>query len=204
MNHLNLWTSADHALNYLASSDSIPQHTEGKAVLLELVPKNSKRIIDLGTGDGRLLSLLKINRPKVKSIAVNFSLTMLEAVSKRFADDTTTKVVTHNLDEPLPASLSTNSCFDAVVSSFAIHHLTHTRKRALDAEILNLLKPDGVFCNLEHVSSPTTAIQEYFRKTIGIENQPKEPCNELLDMESQLNWLRELGYIDVDCYWNWS
>jgi tRNA (cmo5U34)-methyltransferase len=131
MNHLNLWTSADHALNYLASSDSIPHHTEEETVLLELVPKNSKRIIDWGTGDCRLLSLLKIARPKVKSIAVDFSPTMLEAVSKRFADDTTTKVVTHNLDEPLPASLSTNGHFDAVVSNFTIHHLTHTPKRAL-------------------------------------------------------------------------
>jgi tRNA (cmo5U34)-methyltransferase len=67
MNHLNLWTSTDHALNYLALADSIPHRTEGETVLLELVLKNSKRIINLGTGDGRLLSLLKIDRPKVKS-----------------------------------------------------------------------------------------------------------------------------------------
>ncbi len=202
MNHLNLWTSADYALKYLASSDSVPHHTEGETVLLELVPKNSKRIIDLGTGDGRLLSLLKIDRPKVKSIAVDFSPTMLEAVRKRFADDTATEVVAHNLDEPLPASLSTNGRLDAVVSSFAIHHLTHTAKRALYAEIFDLLQPGGVFCNLEHVSSPTHPIQAYFRKTIGIENQPEDSSNNLLDVETQLNWLRELGYIDVDCYWN--
>jgi len=203
MNHINLWTSADHALNYLALADSIPHRTEGEAVLLELVPKNVKRILDLGTGDGRLLSLLKIERPKVESIAVDFSPTMLEAARKRFAEDTTTEVVAHNLDDPLPTSLSKNGRFDVVVSSFAIHHLIHTRKKTLYTEIFDLLEPGGVFCNLEHVASPTPTVHAYFRKAIGIENQPEDPSNKLLDVETQLNWLRELGYIDVDCYWKW-
>ncbi len=203
MNHINLWTSADHALNYLATSDSIPHRTEGEAVLLELVPNNVKCILDLGTGDGRLLSLLKIDRPRAESIAVDFSPTMLEAARNRFADDLTIKVVAHNLDDPLPGSLSINARFDVVVSSFAIHHLTHTRKKTLYKEIFDLLEPGGVFCNLEHVSSPTPNIHTYFRKAIGIEKQPEDPSNILLDVETQLNWLRELGYIDVDCYWKW-
>jgi len=25
----------------------------------------------------------------------------------------------------------------------------------------------------------------------------------LLDLETQLSWLRELGLIDVDCHWKW-
>lgn len=175
MNHRNLWASADHALNYLAFSDSIPHRTEGEAVLLELVPKNARCILDLGTGDGRLLSLLKIDRLRAKSIAVDFSPTMLEVARKRFADDITTEVVAHNLDDPLPTSLSKNGRFDAVVSSFAIHHLTHMRKKTLYAEIFDLLEPGGVFCNLEHVSSPTPTIHAYFRRAIGIENQPSIP-----------------------------
>lgn len=62
-NPSNLWTSAEHALGYLVRADAIPHRTEGEAVLLDHVPKTVQRILNLGTGDGRLLALLKIDRP---------------------------------------------------------------------------------------------------------------------------------------------
>ncbi len=199
MSDINLWTTNHHALGYLAQADKIPHRTEGEAVLLELVPKDATRILDLGTGDGRLLSLLKIDRPSVVGIAVDFSQTMLEAAKKRFANDAKTQVIAHNLDEQLP-ELIKNGRFDAVVSSFAIHHLTHARKRSLYAEIFDLLEPGGIFCNLEHVSSPTPAIHAYFRQAIGLADAPEDPSNKLLDVETQLTWLRSIGFTDVDCY----
>ncbi|BAY20885.1 putative methyltransferase [Calothrix sp. NIES-2100] len=199
MNPINLWTSADHALRYLAKADSIPHRTEGEAVLLEHVPKTVKRILDLGTGDGRLLALLKIDRPQAQSIAVDFSATMLEAVKTRFAEDTTVQVITHNLDQPLPELGS----FDAVVSSFAIHHLTHDRKLSLYTEIFHILEPGGIFCNLEHVASSTPALHEHFLQKLGILPENDDPSNKLLDVETQLNWLRKIGFTDVDCYWKW-
>jgi tRNA (cmo5U34)-methyltransferase len=201
MSYTNLWTSVNHALSYLALADTIPHRTEGEKVLLELVPKSARNILDLGTGDGRLLSLLKVDRPEVESIAIDFSQTMLEAAQNRFAGDCKTLIIAHNLDDPLPDVV--HGHFDAVVSSFAIHHLTHTRKRSLYAEIFDLLNDGGIFCNLEHVSSPTPAIHAYFRKAIGIEDTPDDPSNQLLDVETQLKWLCEIGYTDVDCYWKW-
>ena len=196
---INLWTSADHALRYLAKADRLPHRTEGEAVLLEHLPKTVKRVLDLGTGDGRLLALLKIDRPHIQSIAVDFSPTMLDAVKTRFADDSTVEVIAHNLDEPLPELGS----FDAVVSSFAIHHLMHDRKRSLYTEIFHLLEPGGIFCNLEHVASPTPRLHEHFLQAIGRTVEEDDPSNKLLDVETQLRWLREIGFTDVDSYWKW-
>ncbi len=199
MTQINLWTDADHALGYLAQADRIPHRTEGEGVLLEQVPKTVKRILDLGTGDGRLLALLKLDRPQAQSIAIDFSPTMLSAAKTRFAGDASVELITHNLDEPLPNLGS----FDAVVSSFAIHHVTHDRKPSLYTEIFHLLEPGGIFCNLEHVSSPTPALHERFRQALGIADKPEDPSNKLLDVETQLVWLREIGFTDVDCYWKW-
>lgn len=196
---LNLWDRVEHALAYLATADQIPHRTEGEAVVLDHVPQNVRRILDLGTGDGRLLALLKINRPQASGIALDFSPTMLAAVRERFSEDTTVEIVEHNLDLPLPSL----GYFDAVVSSFAIHHCTNERKRSLYAEVFDLLEPGGMFCNLEHVASPTPAMHQRFRKAIGHELKPEDPSNKLLDVETQLRWLREIGFIDVDCYWKW-
>src|SRR4029077_11968478 len=142
---LNEYATAEHALRYLAMADGIPHRTEGEGILLEFVPRNVRRILDLGTGDGRLLALLRIDRPHAEGVALDFSPTMLAAARARFRGDSNVPVIAHNLDEPLPDLGS----FDAIVSSFAIHHSTDVRKRALYAEIYAALNPGAVFCNLE-------------------------------------------------------
>jgi ubiquinone/menaquinone biosynthesis C-methylase UbiE len=196
---VNLWTSHEHARNYLERADSISHREEGEAALLEFIPPAARRILDLGTGDGRLLALVRSAHPNLKAVAVDFSPTMLEAVRKRFAGESDISVIAHNLDGALPEL----GKFDAVISSFAIHHLVHERKRALYTEIYNLLNPGGVFCNLEHVASPTPKLHEDFLHAIGYTLETEDPSNKLLDVETQLKWLREIGFADVDCHWKW-
>ncbi|MGB8730065.1 MAG: class I SAM-dependent methyltransferase [Candidatus Sulfotelmatobacter sp.] len=205
---VNLWTSTGHASDYLGRADSIPHRSDGEATLLEFIPANTRRVLDLGTGDGRLLSRVKSalvresgrdGVAKVEAVAVDFSPAMLEAAGKRFAGDSCVTIVTHNLDHLLPAL----GKFDAVVSSFAIHHLVHERKRQLYSEIHGMLNPGGVFCNLEHVASPTALLHEEFLNSIGYTVESEDPSNKLLDLETQLQWLREIGFGDVDCHWKW-
>ena len=133
-------------------------------------------------------------------MAVDFSPSMLEAVRKRFSGEASVRVVAHNLDEPLPEL----GKFDAVVSSFAIHHLVHERKRALYTEIYGLLNSGGGFCNLEHVASPTPLLHQEFLERIGFTVETEDPSNKLLDVETQLSWLREIGFAEVDCHWKWN
>ena len=121
---LNEWANAEHALKYLARADRLPHRTEGEAVLLEFVPQKVERILDIGTGDGRLLALLRIDRGDTEGVALDFSPAMLAAARERFRGDRKVQVIEHNLDEPLPDLAR----FDVIVSSFAIHHCTDERK----------------------------------------------------------------------------
>ena len=196
---VNLWTSTDHVRDYLERADSISHRGEGESALLEFIPQCTQRILDLGTGDGRLLARVRGNHPDTDAVAVDFSPAMLEAARMRFAGDRRVTVVAHNLDNALPEL----GRFDAVISSFAIHHLVHERKRALYVEIYGLLNSGGVFSNLEHVSSPTERLHEQFLTRSGFTVETEDPSNKLLDVERQLAWLREIGFVDVDCHWKW-
>jgi SAM-dependent methyltransferase len=193
------WTTAAHVHRYLGRADGCPRRAEGESVLLEHVPSDALRILDLGTGDGRLLALLRADRPEMLGVGADFSELMLEAARERFADDDRVELVKHDLAESLPAL----GRFDAVVSSMAIHHLDHERKRSLYGEVFDLLEPGGVVANFEHVASPTHRLHLAFFAAIGEPLEHEDPSDRLLDVESQLGWLRELGFDDVDCYWKW-
>jgi tRNA (cmo5U34)-methyltransferase len=193
------WPDADHALAYLAKADTLPHRTEGEAVLLQHLPERVERVLDLGCGDGRLLDLVLTARPDATGLALDFSAAMLDAARQRFAGDDRVEVGEHDLFEPLPDL----GAFDAVVSSFAIHHLTHERKRALYGEVFDRLRPGGAFLNLEHVASPSSELHLAFLAAMGVAPEDEDPDNILAPVEDQLVWLRELGFVHVDCHWKW-
>jgi len=196
---VNKWRSVEHALAYLERADSIPHRVEGEAALLDELRPEVRRVLDLGTGDGRLMALALAKLPEAQGVAVDLSAAMLERCRERFAGEERVEVYEHDLSQPLHDWGE----FDAVVSSFAIHHLPHERKRTLYGEVWRQLRPGGVFCNLEHVSSPTEALHEAFLAAIGVKPEDDDPSNQLLDVETQLDWLREIGFSDVDCLWKW-
>ena len=59
----NEYLTPEHALAYLAKADDIPHRAEGEAVLLSFIPPSAQNILDLGTGDGRLIGLLRAHCP---------------------------------------------------------------------------------------------------------------------------------------------
>ena len=182
---------------YLGYALQIPHRGVGESLLLERLPEGTVRVLDLGCGDGHLLALVLANRSGSSGAAVDVSRPMLERAQARFAADRRVEVIEHDLRTPLPVEWGP---FDVVVSSFAIHHLEHSRKRELYAEVFATLRPGGVFCNLEHVASPTSTLHERFVRALG---GSEDETNLLLDLETQLRWLREVGFIEVDCDWKW-
>jgi len=196
----NEWATPEHALAYLERADTFPHRAEGEAVVLELLPPRLTRVLDLGCGDGRLLSIVRGVHPQLEGVALDFSAPMLEASRRRFADAARVSIVEHDMETPLPA-LGT---FQAIVSSFAIHHLEHDRKRSLYREVFEMLEPGGIFINLEHVSSPTAKLTHDFYVALGTDPEvEQDPSNRCAPVEDQLTWMREAGFEDVDCFWKW-
>lgn len=196
---MNEWNRPDWAEQYLAKKEQIPHRDEGEAALLSEVPVSATRLLDVGCGDGHLLSLLLKHCPQASGLGIDASSPMLSRARRRFSSNSNVKLQQLDLVQPLPDL----GRFDCIASSFAIHHCEDERKRTLYGELFERLEPDGIFCNLEHVASSSDRLHEKFLEEMGISDAEEDPSNRLLDVETQLRWLREIGFQDVDCVWKW-
>jgi tRNA (cmo5U34)-methyltransferase len=198
--NVNRWTETEWALRYLRERDAIPHRVEGLEVLLELLPERVERVLDLGTGDGNTLALVLAARPGATGVGLDFGAEMLERANARFAGDDRVTIRHHDLERPLPDDLGT---FDAVVSSFAIHHLLPARQHALYREIYERVRPGGAFVNVEHVDSPTRDLHHAFLAALGRTPEQDDPSNKLVPVPTHLDWLEGCGFVNVECFWKW-
>lgn len=192
------WKDAAKVEEYTGRVGRLAARQAGEAELLEAMPATVERVLDLGCGDGRLISLLLDHRDDVReAVGLDSSPPMLDLARARFEGDHRVQIVEHDLAEPLPVSAP----FDAVVSGFAVHHLAHERKQSLFAEVVASLRPGGVFANLEVVQCSTPELHEEFNRRI--DRPGGDPEDVLAPVEPQLAWMRDAGLEQVDCNWRW-
>jgi SAM-dependent methyltransferase len=189
------WSEPWRVAEYL--SREIPHRQAAEEMLLKALPERVNRFLDLGTGDGRMLALVRADHPEAQAIGLDSSEPMLARASERFAGDPVVELRQHDLSLPLPQL----GPLDAVVSGLAIHHLDDARKRALFGEINALMAPGGVFANLDLVRSASAQLHERFRREIG--RAQDDPTDCLSDLSEQIDWLRECGFTEVDCHFKW-
>jgi cyclopropane fatty-acyl-phospholipid synthase-like methyltransferase len=197
---VNLWRNADHARNYLEKRSSIPRRADAYEVLLEIMPVEVHRVLDLGTGDGNVLQMVLDARPGATGVGLDFQDEMLDRARERFADRPDVEIRRHDMEDPLPEDLGR---FDVVVSSFAIHHLEPERQMALYGEVFEQLVPGGLFANVEHVASTTPKRHEEFLHALGSSPQQDDPSNKLVAVDAHLSGLNACGYADAECLWKW-
>jgi SAM-dependent methyltransferase len=222
-----IWKLPATVDRFLTFRTAIPMAAEQIGVMLSILQSRRapvQRFLDLGCGDGILAAALLGAFPECRGVLADFSEPMLEQARSQLADHAG-QLEFVNLDYGDPAwvqAVSGNGPFDAVVSGYSIHHQPDARKRPLYREILAQLSPGGWFVNIEHVAPAAPLATELFNQHIvdgyyAVEQQnggrrtrtemaelfhgrPDKDANRLLSVETQCNWLRGLGYEQVDCY----
>ncbi len=193
------------------------------AKIAQLWCPRPSRILDIGCGDGILGRSLMNMYPAIHATFVDFSDPMLNAARDQLND--AKRAVLVKADIATPAWLKDvrgEAQFDIVVSGFAIHHQQDTRKKELYAEVLDLLSTGGIFLNLDHVASLTSSGKELFddffvdnlhrfhrtkapnktRQEVAetYYNRPDKKENIPAPVDVQCEWLRQVGFLDVDCF----
>ncbi|MEZ5382772.1 MAG: class I SAM-dependent methyltransferase [Microthrixaceae bacterium] len=192
------WHDEQQVATYLGRVDKLAPRIAGEDLLSELLPAKPSRVLDLGAGDGRLTALALSHRPTIhEAVLLDNSEPMLERARERFAKDRRVRILNHDIRDPIPDL----GPFDLIVSGLAVHHLEHSRKRAIFEELFARLNPGGLFANLDVVASATPALHADF--LAALRRDADDPEDRLAPIEDQLKWMRATGLANVDCLWRW-
>ena len=222
------WQARDLAQKYLKNiRQAIPLSDEQIAVMCRVINADDhgvNTVLDLGCGDGILGAAVLEHHPDACGVFVDFSEAMIEAAQKRFVETASRhRFVIGDYATPNWISLVADDApYDAVVSGFSIHHQSDERKREIYGEIFDLLSPNGVFVNVEHVRSPTKWVESRFADRFidalydsvtrrdpnasrdeiarAYYYRDDKQANILAFVEDQCEWLKDIGFSDVDCY----
>lgn len=212
---------------FLSYRAAIPMAQEQLGVMMSILKSRQEPIesfLDLGCGDGILAAAILGEYASARGVLVDFSEPML-AQARVQLKEYTAQLAFENLNYGSPdwvKRMQSYGPFDAVVSGYSIHHQPDVRKLQVYEEIFSLLKPGGWFVNIEHVSSAAQLNVDLFENhyvaaRYAIEqrnggtrtfdelaqeykNRPDKAANILAPVGLQCDWLREIGYQEVDCY----
>jgi len=223
-----VWKSKLLVEKYLSGvRGAIPLAKEQLEIMIRLIEASHpsvERFLDLGCGDGILANIILERYPNARGVLLDLSESMIQAAKEKLnCYSTDLEFIIFDYGNHNWVNLvGSEKSLDIIVSGFSIHHQPDNRKREIYSEIYGLLKPGGLFINIEHVVSPTKWIESvwdnYFvdslfemhskqrksktREQIAKEyyNRSDREANILAPVEEQCKWLRKIGFKDVDCF----
>lgn len=192
----------------------IPCFDDFYQIAASLVPsgKDAPYILDLGAGTGLFSSLVMKQHPDAKLTLIDLSEGMLDIARQRFgfANPDVTYIAADYTQFEYPHA------YDYIISSLSIHHLEDAQKYELYKRIFSLLKPGGVFVNADQVLGSSPFLDNLYRSDwkTKIEATDLTPdalqaayertkLDKMAPLDQQLNWLREIGFADVDCVYKY-
>lgn len=223
---MNYWERKEKLFKYINGvRQFFPLANEQLDTISRIIEKFNPLInnfLDLGCGDGFLGHFIYKLYPNIHGVFLDSSKEMIDKARQKDLENKSEFIVQDLNNAEWYCSIKSAKKFDLIISGFSIHHIHNKKKKGLYKDIYQLLNPNGIFLNLEHVSSPTKALEELFndlfldgmadyQRHIGdiktreeikrIYHDPDHKKLNLLEsVEIQCRWLRELGFAEVDCF----
>ena len=206
---------------------SIPLTIEQIDMMLRVIDAARERVrnfLVLGCGNSLLASAILDEHPNARGFLVDDSEAAIDSARRHLRAHSDRLRILH-ADVSRSDWMNVVAAgipFDAIVSGTAIRHSDDDGKRVLYRQVFHLLRPEGIFINLEHVTSPTrwtdSAWDDRMIDTIFGQQLRAAPRAARVDvarayyacvshdaaalapLEVRCDWLREIGFESVDCF----
>lgn len=205
---LGSWKSADYVDQWLSEdvvADLLVLPRRISLALVEDAGAPVSHVVDLGSGHGPYLELFLEAHPDARGTWVDSSAPMEEAARERLAHlGDRVRFVLADVRGLADAGIEPAS---VVVSSRALHHLSHDDLARLYRTLFDLVDPGGFIFNLDHVGAPGDLEQAYRRiraPFTGERKQPLRPHREdhpLARADEHATWMTDAGFEHPDVPW---
>lgn len=169
-------------------------------------------LLDIGAGTGLFSEMVLQKYPLAHIELIDISVEMLQIAKQRLISYPNVIFTHGNIND---IRIIENR-YDAVISSLAIHHLEDSDKKNLYRNIFQGLKNGGQFVHAEQVLASNKHLQEVYHNTwldkITKSDLTAKAIEQGLErvkldkrtaLEIQLSWLKEIGFVNVDCLYKY-
>lgn len=209
------WQDPEHVARFIARMERLEGERRAlfrlMARLAPLAADAPARILDLGAGYGALAAFLLEAFPRARAVLVDLSEAMRAEAERRLAPFAGRfRYLLADLSTgDLPPEARAEAPYDLAVSSLALHHLPWERVRALYGAVAQVLRPGGLFLNLDLVDPGSPLLDDLYdrlrreeEREKGLEPEPPPPGHrQVPGILTHLEWLRSAGFHPVDCVW---
>jgi len=204
------WHTVEHARDWIARMDrEAGERDEELRTLvsfLSLDVDKAVHVLELGAGHGLLTHAVLQHFPQAHIVAIDLNPTMIAEGRQRLAAfGARVEYKQWDLtDAGWPAGA--DGPFDAAISSLALHHLDRNRKADLARQILQRLRPGGLYLNLDYVGLTSERLaQRYEAARLNLERDGQRHRgfhgNRNESFSAQMEDLQSAGFEDVDVFW---
>ena len=202
----NVFSEVSKKYDLMNDLMSFGTHRLWKNNLIELMNiQNSDKIIDVGSGTGDLIKIIKKKKSNVSITSIDLNIEMLKFGKNKFTNKNINWINCNA--EKLPFK---DDLFDKYIISFCLRNITYIDKAL--SESMRILKPGGTFFCLEF-STPQSPlvkkIYKFYKKNIipfigeKIADNKKayryleQSISQFPHQENLLTHLKKIGYINT-------
>ena len=165
---------------------------KAKEKVIEFLPKNVEKIVDLGTGTGLQLIKLYKKYPNVHTTAIDISTGMLKKLEEKNISENITIVNKSFFDYDFDTDT------DAVISTQALHHFEPNDKLSLYKKVYNCLKNGGLFINEDYFAVDDDAEKQGFEDYYNLVRGEGKHYDTPLTVKHEMEVLKKAGFNSIE------